>query len=96
MKKLLFFIFNMFLFAHSINITLMDFNLSNKIFHLRFISVNVERLDAGRVNLDVISKLLQDQEVYLEVVVGEGLYSETVWGCDLTKGYIEENAFYTT
>jgi len=46
--------------------------------------------------LDAISKLLQDQEVYLEVVVGEGLYSETVWGCDLTKGYIKENAFYTT
>jgi len=60
------------------------------------LSVNVESLDADRVNLDAISKLLQDQEVYLEVVVGEGLYSETVWGCDLTKGYIEENAFYTT
>ena len=60
------------------------------------LSVNVESLDAGRVNLDAISKLLQDQEVYLEVVVGEGRCSETVWGCDLTKGYIEENAFYTT
>jgi hypothetical protein len=34
----------MLLFAHSINITLMDFNLSNKNFHLRFISFNVEKV----------------------------------------------------
>jgi len=60
------------------------------------LSVNVENLDAGRVNLDAISKLLQNQEVFLEVVVGDGKFSETVWGCDLTKDYIEENAFYTT
>ncbi|MEY8208256.1 MAG: bifunctional ornithine acetyltransferase/N-acetylglutamate synthase [SAR324 cluster bacterium] len=46
--------------------------------------------------MDAISKLLQDQEVFLEVVVGNGKFSETVWGCDLTKDYIEENAFYTT
>ena len=52
--------------------------------------------NADTVNLDAISKLLQNQEVFLEVVVGDGKFSETVWGCDLTKDYIEENAFYTT
>jgi len=46
--------------------------------------------------LEAISALLQNQEIFIEVVVGSGYYSETVWGCDLTKGYIEENAFYTT
>jgi len=60
------------------------------------LTVNAESLNADTVNLDAISKLLQNQEVFLEVVVGDGKFSETVWGCDLTKGYIEENAFYTT
>ncbi len=60
------------------------------------LSVNAESLNSDTVNLDAISKLLQNQEVFLEVVVGEGKFSETVWGCDLTKDYIEENAFYTT
>ena len=60
------------------------------------LSVNAESLDADTVNLPEISKLLKNQEVFIEVVVGAGNFSETVWGCDLTKGYIEENAFYTT
>ena len=60
------------------------------------LSVNAENLNAETVNLDAISKLLQNKEVFLEVVVGKGKFSETVWGCDLTKDYIEENAFYTT
>jgi glutamate N-acetyltransferase/amino-acid N-acetyltransferase len=60
------------------------------------LSVNAESLDADEVNLAAISKLLKNQEVFIEVVVGTGTFSETVWGCDLTKGYIEENAFYTT
>ena len=58
--------------------------------------VDAKSLDADSVNLVSISKLLQKKEVNLEVVVGNGKYSETVWGCDLSKGYIEENAFYTT
>ena len=60
------------------------------------LTVNAESLNADTVNLDAISELLQNQEVFLEVVVGDGEFSETVWGCDLTKDYIEENAFYTT
>jgi len=60
------------------------------------LSVNAASLDEDEVNLDEISKLLKNQEVFIEVVVGSGNFSETVWGCDLTKGYIEENAFYTT
>ena len=60
------------------------------------LTVNAESLNADTVKLDAISELLQNQEVFLEVVVGDGEFSETVWGCDLTKDYIEENAFYTT
>ena len=58
--------------------------------------MNAESLDTDTVNLDAISKLLNKKEVHVEVVVGNGECSETVWGCDLAKGYIEENAFYTT
>ena len=40
--------------------------------------------------------MLKNNEIFIEVIIGSGSYSETVWGCDLTNGYIEENAFYTT
>ena len=60
------------------------------------LKVNAENHDSDTVNLDAISKLLENQEIFLEVVVGDGKFSETVWGCDLTKDYVEENAFYTT
>ena len=60
------------------------------------LTVDAEKLETETVDLDAISKLLQNQEIFIEVVVGAGKFSETVWGCDLTKGYIEENAFYTT
>ncbi|MEC9361045.1 MAG: bifunctional ornithine acetyltransferase/N-acetylglutamate synthase, partial [SAR324 cluster bacterium] len=60
------------------------------------LTVDAEKLETETVDLDAISKLLQNREIFIEVVVGAGKFSETVWGCDLTKGYIEENAFYTT
>jgi glutamate N-acetyltransferase/amino-acid N-acetyltransferase len=59
-------------------------------------NVNAENLESKKVNLDAISKYLQNNEIQLEVIVGNGSYAETVWGCDLTKEYIEINAFYTT
>ena len=58
--------------------------------------ITAETLNLNSVNLNAISKLLQQKEVFIEVVVGNGTFSETVWGCDLTKDYVEENAFYTT
>lgn len=58
--------------------------------------ITAKNMNSNTVNLDAISNLLQHHEVFIEVVVGSGNYSETVWGCDLTKGYVEENSFYTT
>jgi len=58
--------------------------------------ITANNINLNTVNLDAISKLLEHHEVFIEVVVGNGNYSETVWGCDLTKDYIEENAYYTT
>jgi glutamate N-acetyltransferase / amino-acid N-acetyltransferase len=59
------------------------------------------RIDAGmlardEVPLERISAELSRDEVYIEVVLGNGAYSERVWGCDLTEGYVRENAHYTT
>ncbi len=59
-------------------------------------AVSAEKLDAGEVDLHGIRTLLERDTVPVEVVVGNGEYSDHFWGCDLSKGYVEENAFYTT
>ncbi len=59
-------------------------------------TVNVHDLESGSVNLDTISKYLQNNEIKLRVIERKGGFAETVWGCDLTKEYIEINSFYTT
>jgi glutamate N-acetyltransferase/amino-acid N-acetyltransferase len=43
-----------------------------------------------------ISEYLRLHEVHIRVALGAGSASETVWGCDLTEGYIKENAYYTS
>jgi glutamate N-acetyltransferase/amino-acid N-acetyltransferase len=52
------------------------------------------RLDeSGLANL---SAYLRGDEVVIHVSLGAGTHSATVWGCDLTEGYIRINADYTT
>jgi glutamate N-acetyltransferase / amino-acid N-acetyltransferase len=53
-------------------------------------------VEAERVDLDGLSKLLARSEVFIEVQVGDGPCRERVWGCDLTEGYVHVNAHYTT
>jgi glutamate N-acetyltransferase/amino-acid N-acetyltransferase len=43
-----------------------------------------------------ISEYLRYPEVHIRIALGAGTASETVWGCDLTEGYIKENAYYTS
>lgn len=43
-----------------------------------------------------IADYLKGSEVLLHLSVGDGPGTETVWGCDLTEGYVRENAYYTT
>ena len=52
-------------------------------------TVNLHNFDSGSVKIDTISKYLQNNEIQLKVIVGKGGFAETVWGCDLTKEYIE-------
>ena len=46
--------------------------------------------------LDALSKYLAGDEILIHVSLGTGDESCTVWGCDLTDGYIRINADYTT
>ncbi len=60
------------------------------------LSIDADILERDAVPLAEISAMLKRNEVYIEVVLGNGPYSERVWGCDLTEGYIDINARYTT
>ena len=47
-------------------------------------------------DLDSLAAYLKGDEVLIHVSLGTGDESATVWGCDLTDGYIRINADYTT
>ena len=47
-------------------------------------------------DLEALRKYLGQSEVMIKVDLGIGKASARVWGCDLTEGYIKENAYYTT
>ena len=47
-------------------------------------------------DLEALRKYLGQTEVIIGVDLGIGKASARVWGCDLTEGYIKENAYYTT
>ncbi len=58
--------------------------------------IDAETLDRDEVPLGRISEILKRHEICIQIVIGDGPYSERVWGCDLTEGYVKENAYYTT
>jgi glutamate N-acetyltransferase / amino-acid N-acetyltransferase len=47
-------------------------------------------------DLEALRRYLGHSEVSIAVDLGIGKASARVWGCDLTEGYIKENAYYTT
>jgi glutamate N-acetyltransferase/amino-acid N-acetyltransferase len=47
-------------------------------------------------DLEALRAYLGQKEVAIRVNLGIGKASARVWGCDLTEGYIKENAYYTT
>ena len=60
------------------------------------IRLDAETLDQDKVPLEEISGILSKDEVQIEIVLGDGPFSDKVWGCDLTEEYININAHYTT
>ncbi|HSK30888.1 MAG TPA: bifunctional glutamate N-acetyltransferase/amino-acid acetyltransferase ArgJ [Candidatus Limnocylindria bacterium] len=47
-------------------------------------------------DLEALRQYLGQPEVSIGIDLGIGKASARVWGCDLTEGYIKENAYYTT
>ena len=52
------------------------------------------KVDAS--GLDTLSRYMRGDEVLIHVSLGIGEARATVWGCDLTDGYVRINADYTT
>ena len=46
--------------------------------------------------LDALAEYMRGDEVCITAMLATGDASATVWGCDLTDGYIRINADYTT
>jgi glutamate N-acetyltransferase/amino-acid N-acetyltransferase len=64
---------------------------------IRFGNTNVFRKGSpADSDLEALRKYLAQPEVTIGVDLGIGKASARVWGCDLTEGYIKENAYYTT
>ena len=47
-------------------------------------------------DLKALKQYLSQSEVSIGVELGIGKAAARVWGCDLTEGYVKENAYYTT
>jgi glutamate N-acetyltransferase/amino-acid N-acetyltransferase len=64
---------------------------------IRFGSTTVFELGSPvECDLEALRKYLGQPEVEIGVDLGIGNASARVWGCDLTEGYVKENAYYTT
>jgi glutamate N-acetyltransferase/amino-acid N-acetyltransferase len=64
---------------------------------IRFGSTAVFELGSPvECDLAALQRYLGQKEVEIGVDLGIGNASARVWGCDLTEGYVKENAYYTT
>jgi len=63
---------------------------------IRFGDLEVYPSAVGADGLDALAKYMRGDEVRITAVLAAGHSSATVWGCDLTDGYVRINADYTT
>ena len=63
---------------------------------IRFGDQEVYPTAVDETGLDALAAYMRGAEVRIEVVLVAGNSSATVWGCDLTDGYVRINADYTT
>ena len=63
---------------------------------IRFGTQEVYPTFVGASGLDALSKYMRSDTVRIHVTLNTGNADRTVWGCDLTDGYIRINADYTT
>ena len=63
---------------------------------IRFGSQEVYPSPVDETGLDALSTYMRCDEVTIHVSLNTGDAEATVWGCDLTDGYVRINADYTT
>jgi glutamate N-acetyltransferase/amino-acid N-acetyltransferase len=63
---------------------------------IRFGTQEVYPTSVDESGLDALSKYMRSDTVRIHVTLNTGTAECTVWGCDLTDGYIRINADYTT
>jgi glutamate N-acetyltransferase/amino-acid N-acetyltransferase len=63
---------------------------------IRFGAQEVYPTSVDESGLDALSKYMRSDTVRIHVTLNTGTAECTVWGCDLTDGYIRINADYTT
>lgn len=63
---------------------------------IRFGDREVYPTPVGETELAALSEYLRGDDVRIHVSLATGTSSCTVWGCDLTDGYVRINADYTT
>lgn len=71
-----------------------DINQDNVV--IRFGSQEVYPTQVDAVGLTNLSQYMRGTEVRIHVSLATGTSDATVWGCDLTDGYVRINADYTT
>jgi len=63
---------------------------------IRFGDMEVYPAQVDAEGLERLSDYMRGDEVLIHVSLGTGTREATVWGCDLTDGYVRINADYTT
>ena len=58
------------------------------------LEVYPRRLDGD--DLDKLSEIMRSDIVHIDIALGSGQATATVWGCDLSADYVRINADYTT
>jgi glutamate N-acetyltransferase/amino-acid N-acetyltransferase len=63
---------------------------------IRFGPIEVYPRTLDDTDLDALEKVMAADDVEIGVSLGTGTATATVWGCDLSDGYVRINADYTT
>ncbi len=71
-----------------------DINQNNVV--IRFGSQEVYPTQVDATGLENLSQYMRGTDVLIHVSLATGASDATVWGCDLTDGYVRINADYTT
>jgi glutamate N-acetyltransferase/amino-acid N-acetyltransferase len=73
-----------------------DIDIDQEKVVIRFGEQEVFPRQVDAAGLERLSNYMKGDNVLIHVSLNNGAGSATVWGCDLTDGYVRINADYTT